>query len=313
MISKREVRFICTCACNYDCIFCHHEGAEKSEAKLNCEDIIFFYDVINKGLGIDSMTITGGEPLLRSDIYDILTGLKKHGCKLTLITNGSLIWKYRLNGIIDEMHLSIHSVNSNDYESITCSNGYFDKVIKNIGLVKKENPNVSIIINYVLLKGLNDSFEAIYDVISLSKRYSIPIKFIEFYPVYDELYVPIESLEKFIDSLGYEKKSNFSINRKTIFTKGSHKIETTKCFCSFAERQNNLDFCNKYNDLFLNPDGCIQLCRKTHKTISIITSIKSRKEEQLLELLNQALSLLGNNCPCVTIQSSHKMVNNPQC
>ena len=76
----RELRFLVTQRCNYNCVFCHGEGLQSTKNDLlTPEDIRFLYSVGRECYGITTATLTGGEPLVRKDIIDIANGIVKTG------------------------------------------------------------------------------------------------------------------------------------------------------------------------------------------------------------------------------------------
>lgn len=90
--TSRELRFLVTQKCNYNCVFCHGEGLQSKKSDLlKPDDIRFLYSVGRDCFGVTTTTLTGGEPLIRTDIVDIAHELKKENCDITITTNGSLL------------------------------------------------------------------------------------------------------------------------------------------------------------------------------------------------------------------------------
>lgn len=71
---KREIRFVLTNKCNFNCIFCHNEGVGK-KIKINNvikpSDYEFIAKVSEECLDIKKFVLTGGEPLLVPNVIDI--------------------------------------------------------------------------------------------------------------------------------------------------------------------------------------------------------------------------------------------------
>lgn len=89
--SNRDLRLIVTQKCCYQCLFCHGEGLQSVKTNsLNANDFGYLFEVSKKNFGIETVTLTGGEPLVRTDIIEIAKCLKNKGAKVTLTTNGSL-------------------------------------------------------------------------------------------------------------------------------------------------------------------------------------------------------------------------------
>ena len=90
----REVtglRIAITARCNMSCLYCHREGEEGGVrgCEISAEEIV---KVISAGasLGVKRVKITGGEPLMRGDLEEILARLPA-GLEVSLTTNGTLL------------------------------------------------------------------------------------------------------------------------------------------------------------------------------------------------------------------------------
>lgn len=112
------LRLVLNTACNGNCYFCHREG-------YNADNHEMSWSVINESikaacqLNIPKISLTGGEPTLRKDLFDIVTTIK-HKCPDLLIgltTNGYKLDSLPSNAIelIDHINLSISSFNKQKY------------------------------------------------------------------------------------------------------------------------------------------------------------------------------------------------------
>jgi len=77
--------------CNFDCPYCHNPDLVKSGslrgAEINCQDVYRFIDE-RKGF-LDGVVISGGEPTLQGDLFDLCKHIKQMGYPVKLDTNGS--------------------------------------------------------------------------------------------------------------------------------------------------------------------------------------------------------------------------------
>lgn len=85
IIPKNEIRVSVTSACNMRCVYCHNEG-NKTINKLSVEE---FERILNSFLrfGLKSVRLTGGEPLVHSEIKNFCKIAKKYGLKVGINTN----------------------------------------------------------------------------------------------------------------------------------------------------------------------------------------------------------------------------------
>ncbi len=78
--------------CNLDCYFCHKEGTKIGKKALLSPADIEFASIVARDAGFDKLKITGGEPLMRQDIVEIVELLERLGYPdFSLVTNGVLL------------------------------------------------------------------------------------------------------------------------------------------------------------------------------------------------------------------------------
>lgn len=76
------------------------------------EDIGYMFSVLNNRYGIKTVQLTGGEPLLKENLKEIITNLRKHGANIKITTNGYLLRENMWIGeMIDKLNISLHSFN----------------------------------------------------------------------------------------------------------------------------------------------------------------------------------------------------------
>lgn len=103
-----EIRLEVTSRCNKHCSFCF---GNKDDYEPSLQEIKDRLDYIKKN-GIRSVRITGGEPLLRKDIEEILRYAGSLGLYTILNTNGSMQIEHLLN-YVDDVLISLHTPDEN--------------------------------------------------------------------------------------------------------------------------------------------------------------------------------------------------------
>lgn len=295
--SQRELRFVVTQKCNYDCTFCHGEGLQTpKEALLKPEDFRFIFAVGKKHFGLETTTLSGGEPLIRKDIVDIADELYHEGAIITLTTNGHLLEdRIYIGNYLKRVNVSIHSLKKEKYEVIVRRRNVFHKVIYGLRKLREKYPDVDIRINSTLVEGINSSEQDILDLIRFAERLDASIKYVELFPTTMKGFVPLGNVEEALKRNGF-----FSIpsqTRKVTLCNGFTEVNLTKIFCSAAEDHRDPDaFCQSNNDLFISPDGKIKPCRHNLKEVDILDSIRSMDEESLAQRIQKAFDLLGKDC-----------------
>jgi molybdenum cofactor biosynthesis protein A len=176
------LRISLTDRCNLRCFYCMPEDGVELTDKANVmtlEEIVGISKVF-KGLGVDTIRLTGGEPLIRKNFDFLARKLTGLGVALKLTTNGILLDKYldlfREIGL-KRINISLDTLDKAKSVFIT-KRDYFDRIMNNIR--KTIEYDIDIKLNIVLIKGVNDM--EINDFIDLTRDQNIGVKFIEFMP-----------------------------------------------------------------------------------------------------------------------------------
>jgi radical SAM protein with 4Fe4S-binding SPASM domain len=80
-----------TAACNLRCIHCHTSGGGCADDELTTEEVKHLIDQLAEVDEFRMLAFTGGEPLVRDDLFEVLAYAKARGFTNTLATNGTLI------------------------------------------------------------------------------------------------------------------------------------------------------------------------------------------------------------------------------
>ncbi|MFH1511112.1 MAG: PqqD family peptide modification chaperone [Candidatus Woesearchaeota archaeon] len=130
--------------CNFDCKECYNESRKQTSM---CTKKV--YDIIDKVVQARCLHVTllGGEPLLRQDIFDIVKYCKKKGLLVKIITNGVLLTERivrKLEGLhLDIIVISIDSLKKS-VNSLTRANKQHNLILKNIKIVANSSMAVAI-------------------------------------------------------------------------------------------------------------------------------------------------------------------------
>lgn len=150
-----NLRVSLTPQCNLSCIYCHREGEKSPEGPLSATEIAEVLRVA-AGFGIRSVKFTGGEPMLRPDLIEIIRSVPL-GMESSITTNGTLLAglaaDLRQAGL-RRVNVSIDSLDHETYRKITGVDRLSD-VLEGIeeALATGLTP---VKLNMVVLKGIND-------------------------------------------------------------------------------------------------------------------------------------------------------------
>jgi len=157
------------------------EGIELTDKPhiMTLEEIVSISETFTE-LGVDTIRLTGGEPLVRKGVDHLVRELAKLGVTLKLTTNGIILDKYF--DVFQEVGLRNINISLDTLEKskslFITKRDYFDRIMRNIN--KAIDYDFDIKLNIVLIKGVNDG--EIKDFIELTKAQDIGVKFIEFMP-----------------------------------------------------------------------------------------------------------------------------------
>jgi cyclic pyranopterin phosphate synthase len=222
---------------------------------LNFNDI-FRICVAATQVGIRKFKITGGEPLVREGVTDLIGRLKHldKTLEVTLTTNGVLAERYarELKNVgIDRVNISLDSLNREHYLAITGSDS-LDKVLSGISALLREG--IPVRINTVLQKGINEADA--WDIISLAKDNPIDVRFIEMMPIGEgRSFEPVLNSE-IINSLGalIERESKLG-NGPAVY----YRAKGYKGSIGFISALSNR-FCDGCNRIRLTSTGFLKGC-----------------------------------------------------
>ena len=179
------IRLSISDVCNFKCGYCLPDGykIDKSDNRtfINIEEIGRLTRALSE-LGVSKIRLTGGEPTVRKDFFEIIKIIKENsGIKKTVMTTNG----YRLDKIakniknsgLDGINISIDSLNAETFKKIT-GHDRLEEILRGIKNLQKLNFK-NIKINAVLLKGVNDTEKDFNDWAEFIKNNEIDFRYIE--------------------------------------------------------------------------------------------------------------------------------------
>lgn len=299
----RDLRYILTQKCNYDCVFCHKEWCDGSEKDvLNDKDYGFLFTTAQDALHIQQVSFSGWEPMMRSDIWDIWRQLKRHGAKITMVSNGALIsTNPEALQNIDNVNISLHTTDQKLFTTLTRSSAQVDDIISEVSSIQKQYPHLNIKLNSALIKDQNmPGSKDFFDKIALAETYWRKLKYLE---LSDSTIPGFVSLEEFeFGLLAHWFIKVHSNARQNIYKRGSVEIITWRVFCAQAKETTDPQwYCKKYNDIYITPDWYLSACPLDIKKFSAYDAIISRNTELLSSLLQQSIDEKTHyECPFIS-------------
>jgi len=285
----REINYLrisVTEKCNFNCQYCRPiESKEIIEDGLTNEELLKVVKA-SASIGINKIRLTGGEPLLRVGIVELISQMKSvEGInEIVMTSNGSLLGHQLVHlkkAGLNRVNISLDTLDPIKYKFIT-KGGQLEKVLESIDLLLELGMK-PVKINVVLIKGFND--DEINDFVNLTKDKEVIIRFIELMPLgdnyeyYETHYMNNHEIIQLIPELIPIKSSPHEVAKYYQLPNALGKIGLIS---SISE-----NFCGDCNRIRLTSDGKLKTCLHADTELDLIQAI--RNQVDLEEFLKQAI------------------------
>ena len=190
-----DLRVSVTDRCNFRCVYCRTGNENMPHSELAIADYLRMIRLF-VSLGIEKVRLTGGEPLLRAGLLDLVRELSPlrtvtgMPLDLALTTNGHLLEQLaeplRAAGL-NRVTVSMDAVDPDTFATITRVPRSFDRVLAGIRAATAAGLG-PVKVNCVLLRGFNESqIEAFAE---FSRRENVIVRFIEWMPLEESSPMP---------------------------------------------------------------------------------------------------------------------------
>lgn len=280
------LRLSVTERCTLHCAYCRAAaGNYPNKSELSVDEFTRIVKVFAK-LGIRKVRLTGGEPLMRKDILEIIKNITAiDGIKeLSMTTNAQQIGgravKLKQAGL-DRVNISMDSLKPERFKEMCGGdlslvlNGIEESIAAGLTPVK---------INVVLIRGVND--DEVDDFIELTRTKPLDVRFIELMPM---------------GILGQNK--SLRVDNTDLINARPHLKPLNPRYLSQPSRDYQVDgylgrvgfisphsqkFCHLCNRVRLMSDGKLRMCLGDNSEISILEALQSG-EDELEKVISEAI------------------------
>ena len=283
------IRLSITDVCNFKCGYCLPNGyqVDKSDNRkfLHVDEIRRLAIVFSK-LGVCKIRLTGGEPTVRKDFFEIVKILKNEaGIKKVVITTNGYHLDQKAKMLVDSglngINISIDSLNRNIFKTVT-GHDRLPEILKGIKILQDLN-FYNIKINAVLLNGINASNKDFESWAEFIKNNKVDFRYIELMQTGDNLnyfkkyHVSSKIFKDYLNKNNWiyqtlGKDAGPSLNYINPEFKGKFGI-----IAPYSK-----DFCKSCNRLRITSRGDLRLCLFGNTGISIRHLLQ--KDDQIEEL-----------------------------
>ncbi len=178
----RSLRISIVDKCDLRCSYCMPEDQHflKREELMTREEIVTIARLFVERYGITKVRLTGGEPLLRPDVVDIVRDMVGLRVSLGLTTNAMNLHKH-LDGLVAAglrtLNVSLDTFDAERFRTIARRDGY-RTVWNNVRSAHEKGMRIKL--NMVVMRGVND--DEILRFVELTQHNDIHVRFIEFMP-----------------------------------------------------------------------------------------------------------------------------------
>jgi len=300
------LRLSITNKCNLNCAYCKHSTAPP-ESILTLDEMRRVIRLFAK-CGISKIRITGGEPLVSDDVFEIVKICKESPeiRDITLTTNGILLQKaakeLKAAGL-DRVNISIDSLIPKKYKQIARADSLAEALAGVDAAV--DAGLLPVKINTVLMSGVND--DEIDDFISLTKDRAVQIRFIEYMPMGKEHDGKFVSAEEVLSTRQHLQKCDETEGVETEGVETLYKIDGHKGKVGFITPVSR-PFCENCNRVRVTADGKIRHCLGDNLETDLREILKE-SDEDALTLIQNTIALKPEKGFCGGFNTSRGMGN----
>lgn len=277
------LRIALTDYCNLQCFFCSNEGMALSERNKNHVDgdkLKYLIEALTEK-GLRNVSITGGEPSLYKDIFNLIQFLAKFNFKdLFFHTNGiGLDGKLRekLLSNFTKVGVSIHTTEFHTWQGMTGgTKKQFLKIFDNLKETSDQPRQSLIEVKCVPIKGYNDSENQLKRMLEFCNKFGFKFKLLNFEPIVSnhlKLRVPFPVIKRRLINVG----CNFQNHKNQFRAQDSYlplksfeykDIEGVAIEIGCGDEK-VCNSCYNSNEIFITPTLKIKPCHVSNWTIDL--------------------------------------------
>jgi len=282
------LRISLTQRCNFNCFFCHQEGESGPNGEVTPDEIEAVVSVAAE-LGINKIKLTGGEPLLRDDVVEIVRRISPYVDEVSMTTNGYMLKEKACNlkeAGLKRVNISFHSTDPEKFckiigrDSVQAVREGIEEAIR-CGLSPLK-------LNMVVMKGIND--EEIEDMIAFAKETGATLQLIEYQALekgvkeYDSYHFDMRPLEEQLAARSQSIVEREMHRRKQYHLKDGGIVEVVR-------PMHNSEFCAYCTRLRMTSDGHLKPClMREDNHLEAISRLRNGGREELVEAFKEAVA-----------------------
>ena len=285
-----NLRVAITQKCNLNCTYCHREGEEtiNTHCEMTVNEIVHLVRIA-VDLGLSKVKLTGGEPLVRKDIIDIVKNIAEiKGLKeLSMTSNGILLAPLAeelYNNGLNRVNISLPTLHAETFKKLT--GGKLRYVLESVEAAVKAKLD-PVKLNMTILKGIND--QDVNEMIEFAGKTGAILQIIELEPLnmsdeyYLEYHKSLDDYELLLKRKALKINYRRQMQNRAVYTLPNATVEVVHPI-------ENTDFCNHCTRLRITSEGKLKPClMREDNLIDILTPMRSgASDKKLIELFKLA-------------------------
>ena len=285
-----NLRISITQRCNLHCDYCHKEGEEitscsRGTAEEMTVDEIVRIARIAVSLGIARIKLTGGEPLMRKDLCEIVKGIAAiPGLKdLSMTTNGTMLGfqaqELHTYGL-RRVNISLPTLNAETYSKLT--EGKIENALEGVKAAVAAG-FCPVKLNMVILNGVN--VEAVPEMMDFARQTGTILQLIEldpvnvnsdYFSVYHEL---LDEKEEMLQQKAVKIENRLFMHNRRIYQLPNVTVEV-------VHPTENGEFCAHCTRLRVTSDGKLKTClMRNDNLVDVLTPMRQGASDEELKAL----------------------------
>jgi cyclic pyranopterin phosphate synthase len=279
-----NLRISVTQKCDKHCPYCHREGETNPSTVMSVEEIIQIVKIA-LSFGISRVKITGGEPLLRKEIIEIVKNIAElNGLKdLSMTTNGTNLKNLaeQLKAVgLKRVNISLPTLDAETYHNLMGGNlkhaleGVKAAVEAGFHPVKQ---------NMLVLKNVNDN--EVKEMIQFAEQSGTILQLIELESInlskayYKRYHLSLDEIEQCLEKKAVEIRTRKYMHNRRVYTLPNGKVEVIR-------PTENTVFCANCTRIRVTSDGKVKPClMRKDNLIDLLTPLRNRADTEKLKIL----------------------------
>jgi len=284
-----NLRISVTQKCNLHCPYCHREGEGYASTAMSGEEIVHIVKIA-LGLSISRVKLTGGEPLLRKEVLDIVRGIAElRGLRdLSMTTNGTFLApmaKDLKTSGLNRLNVSLPTLNPQVYRDLM--GGNLEDAIRGVkAAIEAELYPVKL--NMLLLKSVNEG--EVKRMIQFAESTMTILQLIELEPLnvkesyYERYHFDLNGIEEELKGWALEVRTRGDMQNRRVYFLPRAKVEVIRPI-------ENTEFCARCTRIRVTSDGKVKPClMRNDNLVDVLTPMrKGADDEDLTKLLLEAV------------------------